>query len=398
MAAAPFVNGFDTSQIGNYNAIFGKALGETASARNPRTGAMEELVQSDLMPGDDFSGTPASQQYGFLSDNPTYKGTTAIRDLNPMKAPSGFGKIASNPMTYLMILAGGLAGGAAGGAGSEMVGSGAGSFGGDMLASGLGTPAQIAAYDQMFAASMGAGVGAGASGGDWLGDFNDMAPGSGGDWPGNFEDMAPGSTPEVPVEDRSKIFNPSTSGGLPQVQNAIASLLKSAGVSNSFAGSMGNLPFNAMSGAGSIFSGLMGLDESRKLRRDSMKAAASQDPFGGMRPEFQRQLMELMQNPNSVTSRPNYKFGYDQGLQAVMRQLAAGGQLGGGGGITAATKYGQDYAQNFYNTELSRLMTLSGAGIAPSGGNIAFSGTNAATGVTSNSIDRLLYGLTRLAA
>ena len=97
-----------------------------------------------------------------------------------------------------------------------------------------------------------------------------------------------------------------------------------------------------------------------------------QDPNLSM---YQSRLGNLVSNPASVVNTPGYQFNYDQGLQALSRSQAAGGfggtgaapGTGGGSGnfATAAQQYGQNYAMNSYNQQVSQLQGLAQPNLGP---------------------------------
>jgi hypothetical protein len=86
-------------------------------------------------------------------------------------------------------------------------------------------------------------------------------------------------------------------------------------------------------------------------------------------------------------SLPGYQFQLDQGLQAGDRAAAAAGTLNSGGTLKAQTRYGQDFAQNAYQTALNNLYKTAGLGVAANGdmaSNIASGNqgqTNATNGI-----------------
>lgn len=134
----------------------------------------------------------------------------------------------------------------------------------------------------------------------------------------------------------------------------------------------------------SIGSGLYGLSQASQLQRTAQQAAQMQDPFGPYRSQYANQLSYLMANPTSVSSLP----GYQAGLDAVMRSQAAGGYLGSGNMMAALQQYGG----NFYQQQLQNLMGLSGAGFAPSGGNVLMQGTGQAANLAGASLGSIGYG------
>ena len=56
------------------------------------------------------------------------------------------------------------------------------------------------------------------------------------------------------------------------------------------------------------------------------------------------ELKSRLSSPNlNVASEPGYKFGLDQGMQALNNQLGARGMRNSGAALKAATRYGEDY-------------------------------------------------------
>jgi len=157
-----------------------------------------------------------------------------------------------------------------------------------------------------------------------------------------------------------------------------------------FSGGAGALPWGTMASAGSIVTGIMGLNERKKIQEAGMRAAEMQDPFGSQRPQYQAQLARLMADPSSITSVP----GFDAGRLAVERSMAAQGYN------PASSKVSGNYLDsmgtyggNFYNQELARLMQLAGAGIGPSGGNLMLSGQMGSSALTGQAIQSILAGI-----
>lgn len=58
-----------------------------------------------------------------------------------------------------------------------------------------------------------------------------------------------------------------------------------------------------------------------------------------------------------------YKFGFDQGQEAIVGSAAAKGLRNSGSAAKALTKYGQDYASTKYNDYLSQLLGLGNMGL-----------------------------------
>lgn len=143
-----------------------------------------------------------------------------------------------------------------------------------------------------------------------------------------------------------------------------------------------------------IGSGLYGIYSAEEQRRLARQASRMQDPFASQRDQYQKQLAALSANPGSVTSLPGYKFGMDQGTQAIMRNQASTGYTGSGNEAIALQKYGQDYAGRYLQAEQARLAGLAGGGIQPYGaGNSLIQGNAYATDTMSKSLASLGFGL-----
>lgn len=76
---------------------------------------------------------------------------------------------------------------------------------------------------------------------------------------------------------------------------------------------------------------------------------------------YQRQLAQLMADPNSVTNTPGYQFGMDQGRLAIQRQGAATGS--GGNEAIALAKFSPAYAQQVYQQQVQNLINASRSGV-----------------------------------
>lgn len=140
-------------------------------------------------------------------------------------------------------------------------------------------------------------------------------------------------------------------------------------------------------------SGIYGLTQANALKGLASKAFNQSDPFGSQRPMYAAQLMQLMQDPNSITKDPSYKFQFDQGADAVQRKMAAGGYLGSGNEGVALTQYGQNFANTFLDDRMKFLAGLAGANISP---NFSASLSGYASGIdtASASLASLGYGST----
>jgi hypothetical protein len=96
-------------------------------------------------------------------------------------------------------------------------------------------------------------------------------------------------------------------------------------------------------------------------------AAQYASPFASQYGRYQDPLYNLVTNPSSITSTPGYQFRFDQGMQALERTLAAGGELNSGKALTESIEYGQNFATNELQRQEQLLSTLSGAGFGSPG-------------------------------
>ena len=87
------------------------------------------------------------------------------------------------------------------------------------------------------------------------------------------------------------------------------------------------------------------------------------DPFKGYRGYFGQQLADLQAGSKEFSPNdPSYQFRYQQGMDAVNRQMAASGQLGSGLQMKSLMDYGQQSASQEYGNEWNRLASLAGVG------------------------------------
>ena len=104
------------------------------------------------------------------------------------------------------------------------------------------------------------------------------------------------------------------------------------------------------------------------------------NPGGQMTPqEQQAYMMQTIQN------QPGYKFQFQQGNQAVQRNLAASGLLNSGAAQKELTQYGQGYASSAANDYLNGLRSMAGLG-QTSVQATGVAGMNTANQIGSNSI------------
>jgi hypothetical protein len=99
--------------------------------------------------------------------------------------------------------------------------------------------------------------------------------------------------------------------------------------------------------------------------------AAASSPGGSL--SGQNVSSSILQNS------PDYKFAFDQGMQALQRSAAAGGTLISGGQLKAGQEFGQGLATQTLNNYVGHLQTLAGMGQSAAAGqaNTALSGAGA---------------------
>ena len=112
-------------------------------------------------------------------------------------------------------------------------------------------------------------------------------------------------------------------------------------------------------------------------------AAAAADPFAAQRPQYQQQLSDLMSGKTPFQETAGAQALTQTGMDAESAQMAARGLSGSGAEKAALTKYATGIASQDYNSQMSNLMTLSGATSGSTGtagtilGNQATADTNA---------------------
>lgn len=74
--------------------------------------------------------------------------------------------------------------------------------------------------------------------------------------------------------------------------------------------------------------------------------------------QYRTRLNTLMDNPDSIANTGAYKFAFQQGNEAVNRNLAARGLLKSGNRLAELTKFGQGLASQQYGAEFDRMSNL----------------------------------------
>ena len=77
--------------------------------------------------------------------------------------------------------------------------------------------------------------------------------------------------------------------------------------------------------------------------------------------QYRTRLNTLMDNPDSIANTGAYKFAFNQGNEAVNRNLAAKGLLKSGNRLAELTKFGQGLASQQYGAEFDRMANLTNA-------------------------------------
>lgn len=74
--------------------------------------------------------------------------------------------------------------------------------------------------------------------------------------------------------------------------------------------------------------------------------------------QYRTRLNALLDNPDSIANTGAYKFAFQQGNEAVNRNLAAKGLLKSGNRLAELTKFGQGLASQQYGAEFDRMSNL----------------------------------------
>jgi hypothetical protein len=107
---------------------------------------------------------------------------------------------------------------------------------------------------------------------------------------------------------------------------------------------------------------------------------------------YNTMLMNLINNPSSVSQLPGFQFELQTGSAAVDAQMRAAGAGGSGNEGAALTEFGQGLAGQFYQQQTGLLASLSGVTAASSPAQDVGAAT-AATGQQTNTLSSLLNSL-----
>jgi hypothetical protein len=140
-------------------------------------------------------------------------------------------------------------------------------------------------------------------------------------------------------------------------------------------------------------------------RAAQTQARAADQALGLQREMFERQtelaepwrqagvnaLTRMQSGDVGLTQDSSYAFRLSEGLKALQRTRAAGGQMFSGGSERAAMRYGQDLASTEYGNAWNRLAALAGIGQTATGAQAGFAGqygANAGNMLTSGAAAR----------
>jgi hypothetical protein len=92
------------------------------------------------------------------------------------------------------------------------------------------------------------------------------------------------------------------------------------------------------------------------------QAAAAADPFALQRPQYQQMLSDLMSGKTQFEETAGAKAQTQTGMDAESAQFASRGIGNSGAEKAALTKYATGIASQDYNSQISNLMGMAGAG------------------------------------
>ena len=153
----------------------------------------------------------------------------------------------------------------------------------------------------------------------------------------------------------------------------------------SIAAGAGAMPWGSAGNMMTMGSGLYGMYQSEQMQKQAQQAQQQADPFGPYRAQYAQQMQALTADPSKITQQP----GYQAGLDAVQRSMAAQGYTGSGNMMAALSKYGGD----FYNQTMQMYSNLAGAQFNPAAGaQLGMQGQSNSTNLMMNSLGLLAKG------
>lgn len=279
----------------------------------------------------------------------------------------------------------------------QQLGSGLGQLA--MIGSGIGgvSTGNLANYGSLYDAASGVVNGAmGATpidpsliGADQIETLNNVMQSTGTNSAGAAAQALGYTSPEAMLYSINPSWGSPASALVGQLGGGLASYLSPG--AQSAVGQAGATPLSGLATPGNLFSigsGVNNILRSRQLARLGSQLSAQADPWGasGGRGLAGAQLRGLLTDPSSITSLP----GYQAGLEAVQRSMAAQGYMGSGNMMAALQKYGGD----FYNNAVSQLSGLAGAGQNPAAGaSLAMQGALNSTNLANLGLQDIGIGL-----
>jgi hypothetical protein len=120
------------------------------------------------------------------------------------------------------------------------------------------------------------------------------------------------------------------------------------------------MPLGWVAAAGMVVSaGVSAYNAYQQTGIEDTAQGMAQTQFGEQQ-QYAGMLNNLISNPGSVTSTPGFQFQFNQGADAVSREMGASGMLGSGNEAIALTQYGQGFASSALTQQEQLLASLSG--------------------------------------
>lgn len=135
------------------------------------------------------------------------------------------------------------------------------------------------------------------------------------------------------------------------------------------------LGWTALAGA-VVSAGIGAYDAYQQTGIENTAEGMAQTQFGEQQ-HYAGLLDNLISNPSSVTSTPGYEFNFNQGADAVSREMGAAGLGGSGNEGIALTQYGQNFATSALTQQESMLAQLSGLTTTSANSNLLNTSANA---------------------
>jgi hypothetical protein len=137
------------------------------------------------------------------------------------------------------------------------------------------------------------------------------------------------------------------------------------------------MPLGWVAAAGLVVSaGVGAYDAYQQTGIQDTAEGMAQTQFGEQQ-QYAGMLNNLINDPSSVTSLPGYQFNFNQGADAVSREMGAAGLGGSGNEGIALTQYGQNFATSALTQQEQLLSQLSGLQTTSSNSNLLNTSSNA---------------------